>query len=58
MFAPTFAHVNEEGVTVNEAIAQLSVEPPLTFAAVIVAFPVGSKATVNGAQVATGAIRS
>ena len=55
VFAPTFAHVNEFGATVMEAIPQASEDPLLICAAVIEAFPDASSCTVMFWHVATGA---
>jgi len=46
VFAPTFAQVNEFGVTDIETIEQLSLEPLLICAAVIDAVPDEFSATV------------
>ena len=46
VFAPRFEHVNEFGLTVIDAIVQLSVEPLLICAAVMDAVPEEFNATV------------
>ena len=58
VFAPTFAHVNEEGETESEAIPHASELPLLTCAAVIVALPDELRLTVMFWQTAVGLVTS
>jgi hypothetical protein len=58
VLAPKSEQSNEEGETDNEAIPQLSELPLFTCAAVTLAFPDASKATVTFWQIAVGGIIS
>jgi hypothetical protein len=58
VFAPLLAQVNVLGVTVREAIPQLSLLPSSTLAAVIEALPAAFSATVKGLHNAIGGISS
>ena len=58
VFAPLLAQVNVLGVTVREAIAQLSVLPLSTFAPVTVTLPVASSTAVKGLHTAVGGVPS
>ena len=54
IFAPTLAQVNAFGEAENEAMPQLSVEPPSMSVPVIDALPVASKFTSMFLHIATG----
>jgi hypothetical protein len=58
VFAPLFAQVNVLGVTVRVAMAQLSLLPLSTSAAVTKALPVASSTAVNGLHDAVGGVGS
>ena len=58
VFGPLFAQVNVLGVTVREAIPQLSVLPPSTSAPVIEALPLASSDLVMFLQTAVGGVVS